>query len=178
MGHVHRQRSLPYHFLPHVPPVFSGQFHLEYFLINPDISQEEKLKKKSKNSGYLGNIYNDGEYIVRQGEPGNCMYEIQDGKVVVFRSEGADEILLAELSKGEFFGEMAIFEHGVRSASVRAVGEIRVLTIDKKILLSRITQDPTLAFRILEKMSHRIREPATELARLKSSAYPDNACPL
>ena len=128
------------------------------------------MKKKSKDSGYLGNIYKNGEYIVRQGEPGNCMYEIQGGKVAVFRSEGADEILLAELSKGEFFGEMAIFEHGVRSASVRAVGEARALTIDKKILLRRIAQDPTLAFRILEKMSHRIRELDTELARLKSNA--------
>ncbi len=127
------------------------------------------MKKKSQELGYLGNIYQDGEYIVRQGEPGNNMYEIQGGKVVVFRSEGADEILLAELSKGEFFGEMAIFEHGVRSASVRAVEETRVLTIDKKILLSRITQDPTLAFRMLEKMSHRIRELDTELARLKST---------
>ena len=127
------------------------------------------MKKKSKDSGYLGNIYNDGEYIVRQGEPGNCMYEIQDGKFVVFRSEGADEILLAELSKGGFFGEMAIFEHGVRSASVRAVGEARALTIDKKILMRRITQDPTLAFRILENMSRRIRKLDTELASLKST---------
>ncbi len=96
------------------------------------------------------------------------MYEIQGGKVVVFRSEGADEIQLAELPKGEFFGEMAIFEHDVRSASVRAVGEARVLTIDKKILLRRITQDPSLAFRILEKMSHRIRSLDAELAKLKS----------
>jgi len=143
---------------------------MEYYHFNPDISQEETLKKKSTDSAYLGNIYKDGEYIVRQGEQGDCMYEIQGGKVVVFRSEGADEIILAELSKGEFFGEMAIFEHSVRSASVRAVGEVRALTIDKKILLHRITQDPTLAFRILEKMSQRIRELDTELTKLKSNA--------
>lgn len=96
------------------------------------------------------------------------MYEIQGGKVVVFRSEGADEIHLAELTKGDFFGEMAIFEHGVRSASVCAVGDARVLTIDKKILLGRISSDPSLAFRILEKMSSRIRELDTELAKMKS----------
>lgn len=126
------------------------------------------MKKKAKDSGYLGNIYKDGEYIVRQGEPGNSMYEIQGGKVVVFRTEGADEIQLAELSKGEFFGEMAIFERAVRSASVRAKGEARVLTIDKKILLHRITQDPTLAFRILEKMSRRIRDLDAEMTRMKS----------
>ena len=127
------------------------------------------MKKRARDLGYLGNIYKDGEYIIRQGEPGNCMYEIQKGKVVVFRTEGADEIFLAELTKGDFFGEMAIFEHGVRSASVRAVGEARVLTIDKRILLSRISQDPTLAFRILEKMSQRIRELDADLAKMKST---------
>ena len=142
---------------------------MEHRLIYKDISQEESLKKRARDLGYLGNIYKDGEYIIRQGEPGNCMYEIQKGKVVVFRTEGADEIFLAELTKGDFFGEMAIFEHGVRSASVRAVGEARVLTIDKRILLSRISQDPTLAFRILEKMSQRIRELDADLAKMKST---------
>jgi len=127
------------------------------------------LKKKSDHSGYLGTLYQNGDFIVRQGEPGSTMYEIQKGKVVVFRTEGADEIQLAELGKGEFFGEMAIFEHKTRSASVRAVGEARVLTIDKKILLRRIAHDPTLAFRILEKMSQRIREIDTELSKVKST---------
>jgi CRP-like cAMP-binding protein len=53
---------------------------------------------------------------------------------------------------------MAIFEHEVRTATVRAVGEARVLTIDKKNFLRGIHEDPSLAFRIVETMSHRIRD--------------------
>jgi CRP-like cAMP-binding protein len=63
---------------------------------------------------------------------------------------------------------MAIFEHDVRSATVRALGEVRALTIDKRTFLRRITEDPSLAFRIVEKMSHRIREMNNKLVRLKT----------
>ena len=127
-----------------------------------------RMRLKAKSS--LGNIYSDGEYIVRQGEPGNCMYEIQDGKVEVVMNKGDQEILLGTLRKGDFFGEMAIFEQSVRSASVRAAGEARVITIDKKIFFGRVSEDPTLAFRILGKMSNRIRQLDKELIELKKKA--------
>ena len=109
-----------------------------------------------------------GSCVVRQGEPGNCMYEIQSGKVAVLHEEDGQEVLLSVLEKGEFFGEMALFEKSPRSASVRAKGEARVLTIDKRILMRRISQDPTLAFRLLEKMSGRIRELDAKLVQLNS----------
>ncbi|MCK5407408.1 MAG: cyclic nucleotide-binding domain-containing protein, partial [Candidatus Krumholzibacteria bacterium] len=65
-------------------------------------------------------------------------------------------------------GEMAIFEREVRSASVRARGEARVLTLDKKNFLRRINEDPSLAFRIVQAMSGRIRELSKEVARLRT----------
>ncbi len=119
-------------------------------------------------TGELGRVYNDGEVIIRQGEAGDCMYEIQGGKVEVIQEKSGKEICLAVLSKGDFFGEMAIFEHEVRSATVRALGEVRALTIDKRTFLRRITEDPSLAFRIVERMSHRIREMNNKLVRLKT----------
>ena len=119
-------------------------------------------------TGELGRVYNDGEVIIRQGEAGDCMYEIQGGKVEVIQEKSGKEICLAMLSKGDFFGEMAIFEHEVRSATVRALGEVRALTIDKRTFLRRITEDPSLAFRIVERMSHRIREMNSKLVRLKT----------
>jgi CRP-like cAMP-binding protein len=108
--------------------------------------------------GNLGKVYGDGELIVRQGETGKCMYVIQDGRVEVVAEHDGEEIRLRELGKNDFFGEMAIFEHEVRTATVRAVGEARVLTIDKKNFLRGIHEDPSLAFRIVETMSHRIRD--------------------
>ena len=119
-------------------------------------------------TGELGRVYNDGEVIIRQGEAGDCMYEIQGGKVEVIQEKSGKEICLAVLGKGDFFGEMAIFEHDVRSATVRALGEVRALTIDKRTFLRRITEDPSLAFRIVERMSHRIREMNNKLVRLKT----------
>ena len=119
-------------------------------------------------TGELGRVYSDGEVIIRQGEAGDCMYEIQSGEVEVIQEKSGKEVCLAVLGKGDFFGEMAIFEHDVRSATVRALGEVRALTIDKRTFLRRITEDPSLAFRIVERMSHRIREMNNKLVRLKT----------
>jgi CRP/FNR family cyclic AMP-dependent transcriptional regulator len=119
-------------------------------------------------AGVLGKVYGDGDIIVRQGESGDCMYEILEGTVEVLREKNGREVCLAVLSKGDFFGEMAIFEREARSASVRAMGEVRAMTIDKKTLMRRISEDPSLAFRILEKMANRIRELDVEIERLKA----------
>ncbi len=120
-------------------------------------------------TGMLGRVYKDGEVIIQQGESGDCMFVIQEGNAEVYHSEGDKELLLAVMGSEDIFGEMALFEKSVRSATVRAKGDVRVLTVDKKTFLRRIQEDPSMAFRILENMSHRIRELNTELTREKTS---------
>lgn len=119
-------------------------------------------------TGVLGKVYNDGDIIVRQGESGDCMFEILEGTVEVLREKNGQEICLAVLGKGDFFGEMAIFEREVRSATVRAMGEVRAMTIDKRTFMRRMSEDPSLSFRIVEKMANRIREMDVEIERLKA----------
>jgi len=85
------------------------------------------------------------------------MYAIQEGQVAVLREQGGQEVLLMVRGPGEFFGEMAIFERQARSATVRALSQVRLLTVEKENLLRRITEDPTLAFRLLQHMSAHIR---------------------
>jgi CRP-like cAMP-binding protein len=119
-------------------------------------------------TGGVGKVYQDGEVIVRQGEVGNCMYVIQAGKAEVVEEVNGETVPLAVLCENDFFGEMAIFEDQVRAATVRALGAVRVLTVDKKTLLRRIQQDPALAFRILEHICHRLRKLDSELARVKT----------
>ena len=112
----------------------------------------------------LGNVYKDGEKIINQGEIGDCMYVIQSGRVEVVLN-GDDETRIAELCEGDFFGEMALFEDEVRSSTVRALGEVRVISIDKKTIMRRIQEDPSIAFRMLQKMSSRIRKLDDQLRR-------------
>ena len=117
--------------------------------------------------GELGKVYQDTEIIIQQGEPGDCMYVIQEGLVEVVKELEEGQVILALRGKGEFFGEMAIFERELRSATVRALGRARVLTIDKKNLLRRIHEDPALAFRLIQVMSTRIRDLSTEVSHLR-----------
>ncbi len=118
-------------------------------------------------TGVLGKLYHDGEAIVREGETGDCMFVVQEGQVEVLQGKKNREVRLAVLKEGDFFGEMAIFEHEVRSATVRAIGEVRVLTVEGKNFLRRIHEDPSLAYHIVQTMSHRIRELNAELVRIK-----------
>ena len=129
-----------------------------------------RVKEDIMKLGELGRVYRAGEVIVRQGQPGDCMYVIQSGKVEVIREEHGKEVKLAELGEGDFFGEMALFDKDVRSATVRPLGEVRVLTIDKKMFLRKIHEDPSLAFRIMQRMSGRIRELNGELVRQAGAA--------
>lgn len=120
--------------------------------------------------GTLGRLYRDGEVIVREGEAGTCMYAIQRGRVQVWKRGRDGEILIGELGEGEIFGEMAVFDGEVRSATVRAVQEALVITVDQKTFLRRIQDDPTIAFTLVRMMSSRIRRLNAEITRLKREA--------
>jgi CRP/FNR family cyclic AMP-dependent transcriptional regulator len=121
-----------------------------------------------KRTGALGKVHEDGEVIFRQGEVGDCMYVIQEGQAEVVVEQEGEEERLALLDEGGFFGEMAIFENEVRMATVRAVGSARVLTVDKKSFLRRIHEDPSLAYRMVQTMSRRIRELDAEVVQLRA----------
>ena len=106
----------------------------------------------------LGHAYKDGETIIKQGTIGDCVYVIQKGKVEVIKEENGHEKKVTELGEKEFFGEMALFEKDVRSCTVRSKGDSNILTLDKKNFYKTIQKDPSIAFRLLERMSARLRE--------------------
>ena len=120
--------------------------------------------------GELGKLYRDGEVIVRQGEVGDAMYVIQEGRLEILLERDGRQTRIRVAGKDELIGEMAVFEHEVRSATVRALGNARVLTVDRDNFLQRINEDPSLAFRVVVTMSRRVRELSEEIARLKTKA--------
>lgn len=121
-------------------------------------------------SGEVGKVYSDGEIIFEEGEQGNCIYVIQSGKVRIIKKDSSGERTIAVLENGELFGEMALFDKLPRSATARALGDARILSMDKKRLFAGISRDPTLAFKTLEAVSGRIRKLNDEIMKLKNEA--------
>lgn len=117
--------------------------------------------------GALGKVYQDGEIIIHQGEVGDYMYIIQEGQVEVVVEEDGQEVRLAVREVGEPLGEMEIFEGQPNCATVRALGQARILTVDKKNFLRRLHEDPSLAYHMMQTMSHRARELSAEVVRLE-----------
>jgi CRP/FNR family transcriptional regulator len=101
--------------------------------------------------------YSDGEAIVFEGDVDSEMFIIQHGRVRVSKDVDGREIELAELSRGDFFGEMALLESLPRSATVRAVGDTQVQVIQPGGLMMKFRRDPTFAFEMLQRLSSRIR---------------------
>jgi CRP/FNR family cyclic AMP-dependent transcriptional regulator len=118
----------------------------------------------------IGKKYRDGEIICREGDEGKNMFVIQSGTVEVIKKRPEGELKLGTLTKGKIFGEMALFDHMPRSATIRAVGDAVVLSIDKKGFFAKASTDPTLAFNILEEMSERIRDLNQELSNYKKQS--------
>lgn len=119
--------------------------------------------------GELGKGYHNGDIIFKEGDKGDMMYVIQSGKVKITKNTDSGDITVATLGTGEIFGEMALFDKLHRSATVSALGNTRVLSIDRKKLFSTISHDPTLAFKIIESMSKRLRRLNEDLMDLSKN---------
>lgn len=116
----------------------------------------------------LGRIYLEGEVIIHQGDSTSSLFIIEEGEAeVVAVGEDGQEVHLSTLKKDDIFGEISCLDELPRSASVRALGKVRVLSVDGKGFLRRVQEDPSLALRIFTKMAERIRTLNTELIRLK-----------
>jgi CRP-like cAMP-binding protein len=75
---------------------------------------------------------NKGEFVVSEGDSGDCMFVIVEGKVRVMLKRGKKEIVLATLDKGNFFGEMSLFGKNPRSATVQALTDLKLLKITRE----------------------------------------------
>ncbi len=84
-----------------------------------------------------------GVPVVTQGEPGDALYIVRDGFVQVVRErEDGTHRVLHYLRSGEFFGEMALFETGVRWASVLTAGKCELIKIGRDDFLDLCRRYP------------------------------------
>jgi ATP/ADP translocase len=99
-----------------------------------------------------------GTVVIKEGETGETMYMIIGGEVSVNKSqEGGPEIELDRILAGDYFGEMALFEDVVRSATIRTEEETRLLVLHKQEFTEIVREYPQIALHICRILSQRIR---------------------
>jgi len=87
-------------------------------------------------------VYDSGQTIFRQGEPGDCAYFIESGAVEMVRHENGSERVIAELTEGDYFGEKALISPAPRMATIRALTQTRVGIIRKRRFLAMVIVVP------------------------------------
>ena len=79
--------------------------------------------------------FNGGEVIIREGDSGNTFFQLLEGRVGVFKNyDKADEVQVAVIEPGQYFGEMAVIENYPRSSTVVAIGDVKVVEIPAEVL--------------------------------------------
>ncbi len=89
--------------------------------------------------------YAAGEKLIREGEPGDSFCVVDHGEVEVSKELSGRRRTLARLMEGQFFGEMALLTGELRSASVTAVTDVDVFTIDKAGFHDVLVKNPAIA---------------------------------
>ena len=113
----------------------------------------------------LGKTYSDGDVICHQGELANCMYLVQKGQAEIIVRAGSREFCLGVLEAGDFFGEAELLEHGVRRATLRAVGTATVISVHKRTFLHQLHEDSSFAVKIVREMARHIQRLEQALMR-------------
>ncbi|MFP3960388.1 MAG: Crp/Fnr family transcriptional regulator [Spirochaetaceae bacterium] len=99
-----------------------------------------------------------GAEIFREGEQGSRMFIIQKGSVRITKEFDGRPHVLAELGKGDFFGEMAIVSRMERTATATAVTETQILCFDRKGFESMIEKNAQIAMNVIDKLCRRLAE--------------------
>ena len=100
-----------------------------------------------------------GAFLFRAGDEGNAMYLIERGKVrICVHTVDGREVTLTELDRGDFFGEMALFDGQRRSADARVAEDARLAVLSRDHFLSFMRSNPNVALEMLTALANRLRQ--------------------
>jgi len=98
------------------------------------------------------------QMLFRAGDAGDAMYLIERGKVQIsMKSSDGEELILAVLGRGEFFGEMALIDGKPRSANATVVEASRLVVLSRQHFLSFLSSSPNVALEMLTALTRRLR---------------------
>jgi len=110
--------------------------------------------------------YPKGTVIFNAGEKGDSFYVIKEGTVNVFITapDSDDKVILSNLSKGDYFGEMALLTGEPRSASVESAEDVSLIRLEKKGFEKLLEKDPKISIAISHMISQRLMQANLERA--------------
>jgi CRP/FNR family cyclic AMP-dependent transcriptional regulator len=107
--------------------------------------------------------------LFRQGDKGDAMYLIESGRVrISIRDDDEQEVTLAELAQGDFFGEMSIIDGRQRSADAQVIEDASLAILSRDAFLSFVRTNPDVALEMLSALTDRLRR-TDELLRSRVS---------
>ena len=135
---------------------------------NINVKSAEELQEADHSKGYTAAVqsYPKGTIIFREGEPGNCMYDIHFGRVGIYTGYGTpEENLLTELFANKFFGEMGMIDGEPRSATAVVMADDTTLeTIYPEDLEELMEKNPLKVDMIMQHLSGRLRHLTADYA--------------
>lgn len=102
--------------------------------------------------------YRKDELVFEQGDEGDAFFLIEQGSVGVFHIENDKRVDLCRLVEGEYFGEMALVNKDLRSASVEAIEDATLVKVDRDQFAALLTEHPALVERIDRILAQRSEE--------------------
>jgi CRP/FNR family cyclic AMP-dependent transcriptional regulator len=97
--------------------------------------------------------FEPGQVIFKEGDPGETMYAVLEGRVEV--AVGGNVVETVE--EGGIFGEMALIDAGPRSATAVAATAAKLVTVDRKQFTFLVQEHPTFALQVMKIMAERLR---------------------
>ncbi|HEY3028233.1 MAG TPA: DUF1003 domain-containing protein [Pyrinomonadaceae bacterium] len=99
-----------------------------------------------------------GTVLFHAGDSGDAMYLIESGRVrISLRDEDKEDVTLAELAGGDFFGEMALIDGKQRSADASVSEDARLAILARDKFLSFVRSNPDVALEMLSAVTTRLR---------------------
>ena len=133
----------PYEEPPDVPAAPPPALHLPRVPIFSDLSRDAFLGLAQ---GMVLHRISPGDAVIREGDTGASFFVVAAGRLAVSRRDDrGEEVVLAHLGEGDFFGEMALLTGAPRSATVRAEEPAEVLELRADLLLALAGRHPHLA---------------------------------
>jgi serine/threonine protein phosphatase PrpC/CRP-like cAMP-binding protein len=104
------------------------------------------------------------DVVFRTGDPGEIMYVVMSGRIRLSK----DDVSVAELTKGQHFGEMALVDRSQRSLTATALEDTRLATVRRKDFYEIIKKEPELATKLLwsfvQVLGARLRKTTSDLS--------------